>query len=527
MLFPSTRWLGVALIGALWLICSAQNSWAQITVVNVIPQNQSGETGQNSEPSLAVNPTNTSQVLIGAFNFQNFSANPYFFTNGTNYQTWSQAGTLAHSDETLAWSPSGKTVYTSILTNVNGNNTQGSVKVISSNNDLKTGNVLQTYTTPANTDIPDQPHIFVTSNKGTDQIYVGFNDRSQAKATPAQSTASVMFSLDGGTTWKPNVILDPTGNFDDAHVQLAGSGNSVYAAYQRVTGGPDKNGNFPEDIVVTRDDNSAGTFQALNGRNGTVVASITNPDGTMLGNERLGSDLSIAVDPNNSNAVYVAYDNVVGGSPEIDVKMSTDAGKTWTANPVFTVDDAGLPYLAVAQNGVVGLLSTVSANNMLQTYITQLSPDTAAKTLTETRDDLLTQFPSGTPAPTGQPYVGDYEGLEALGNMFYGTFSASNEPNPQDFPQGVYYNRYVWDATTGQNVSYIPANSTDFYQLSSSVGLTPVNTSIDPYFFTDQAVPEPSTLCLAAIGGGLVGLWTVRRRRLEEGRVSDLASQPR
>ena len=35
--------------------------------VDTIPQSESGETGQNSEPSIAVNPVNPAQMLAGTF----------------------------------------------------------------------------------------------------------------------------------------------------------------------------------------------------------------------------------------------------------------------------------------------------------------------------------------------------------------------------------------------------------------------------------------------------------------------------
>jgi hypothetical protein len=38
-----------------------------ITIVDIIPNSDSSETQQNSEPSIAVNPLNPSQVIAGAF----------------------------------------------------------------------------------------------------------------------------------------------------------------------------------------------------------------------------------------------------------------------------------------------------------------------------------------------------------------------------------------------------------------------------------------------------------------------------
>ena len=76
--------------------------------MDVIPASLSSEAEQNSEPSIAVNPANPSQILIGSFD--NASPNPYFLsTDGGS--AWSQLTTLRHADETLEWSPGG-TAYT-------------------------------------------------------------------------------------------------------------------------------------------------------------------------------------------------------------------------------------------------------------------------------------------------------------------------------------------------------------------------------------------------------------------------------
>jgi len=71
------------------------------------------------------------------------------------------------------------------------------------------------------------------------------------------------------------------------------------------------------------------------------------------------------------------------------------------------------------------------------------------------------------------PYLGDYLHLMAVGQNFYGIFSANNTPNPANFPAGVTFQRNC-DKTK--------------HVLFDVDGKTPVDISIDPFFFQSHAV---------------------------------------
>ena len=85
---------------------------------------------------------------------------------------------------------------------------------------------------------------------------------------------------------------------------------------------------------------------------------------------------------------------------------------------------------------------------------------------------MLATVPASTPAPTFLPYIGDYMHMMAVGNNFYGVFSANNMPDPANFPQGVTYHRNHDFATK---------------KLFAVNGTTEVAPSIDPFFFIDSA----------------------------------------
>jgi hypothetical protein len=71
---------------------------AVINVVDVIPNSDSAEAFQNSEPSLAVNPLDTSQMIAGSFG----NGTP-FFKSVNGGTIWTDYGNLSTSDKSIAW----------------------------------------------------------------------------------------------------------------------------------------------------------------------------------------------------------------------------------------------------------------------------------------------------------------------------------------------------------------------------------------------------------------------------------------
>src|SRR5215475_1766272 len=82
-----------------------------IRLVDIIPKNDSDETAQNSEPSLAVNPLDPTQMIAGVFGDP---TNPYFKTTDGG-ATWLDYGGLNHTDKSLAWLQDGSAALTATL----------------------------------------------------------------------------------------------------------------------------------------------------------------------------------------------------------------------------------------------------------------------------------------------------------------------------------------------------------------------------------------------------------------------------
>jgi hypothetical protein len=233
-------------------------------------------------------------------------------------------------------------------------------------------------------------------------------------------------------------------------------------------------------VVVRDDDWGAGTqpFRDLkdsgDGRAGKRVVrnrfirftASTGP----LGQERIGSDLAIAVDPSSSDRVWVAWCDRVDGATGTDwtlhVRRSTNRGRTWGTER-RTVTNAKNPALAVNANGVTGLMfQRLVGIGAARRWVTVLELTRNAWQTAPTRHVLHTALASDPPRQF-LPYLGDYIRLLAVNDDFYGVFSGSNLPDTANFPSGVTYQRNAnWTTHT----------------LLRADNATPVPVSIDPFF---------------------------------------------
>lgn len=440
-----------ALLAFTALLCwsTGRSLWSQITVVDIIPNSLTNEAQQNSEPNIAVNPNNPNQILISAFG-SNSRNNP-LFSSDDGGATWKVLKFISTSDTSLAWSNSGAAYLAKLASS---DFAMVAYKITGPSHTLQP--LPNARFRPAG-EGPDQPWVFANHLPSGEHLYIGFNNLSRAART-----ASVRLSHDGGQTWR-NVVIErvtPGDSFDGAPIRVAANGSTVYAAFERnnqQTNGGDERG----EVVVVKD-TAGGSHSFMDlGDSGVGIVAASNqifPQGN-LGQERLGSDLSIAVDPNDATRVFVAYARLTNGNSEINVLMSTDGGSTWTS--VYTTgSEAGLPALAVATNGTVGFLFTKFVSGKLETHFIQ-----TANSFSTNQNDTLSRFTDGNPDPQFDPYIGDYEDLQAVGQTFYGTFCASNNTNA--FPQTVTFLRD--SSLLGDSIPY----------------------SIDPFFFTTPAISAP------------------------------------
>lgn len=455
-----------------------------VRVVNMIPFNQSGETNQDSEPSLAVNPQRPTDMVGTAFTpapppagggVSGF-APIYVSTDGG--ENWALRNVLpggsSTADVSVGFATTGGMLYAGILS-------QGTTNMF----------ILRTPAFSSNTPMTavlahsreDQPWVVagsvVVNGRSVDRVYVGSNDTQPRPFVSA--AASIEVSQDAATAPVPagfseTVLGLRNGPFSMPPTRTAiHPDGTVYVAFMHCTRAFGDGNNYNFDVVVRRDDNwgsGADAFTAL-AEPGSKTPGVRVSGGqfarfnAIAGQERLGADLAIAVHPLDSSTVYVSwcdrFDGVGGAGWRLNVARSTDRGANWTM--VYEVRPiAKNPALAINGEGRIGLAyqQLTGGNWVTRIEVTSNVWETPADT------KVLHQAPSNVPAAAGLPYIGDYMRLLAVGNDFYGVFSGNNTPDVANFPSGVRYQR---------GANFITKT------LLNTNGVTPVAVSIDPFFF--------------------------------------------
>lgn len=446
-----------------------------VTLVNMIPSLSSAETNQDSESNLAVNPANPLEMAATTFTpSPNVgSKNSPIFYSKDGGATWSLKDLIAATpvrDQTLRFATSSGLLYAGVLWGGGSNIALINFDILRTN-DFTSGATMTKLAERKNDDQPFVQAATVPSgpNAGKDRIYVGSNDHAPGNvpatidlsldAAKVLPVATSTFVIEGRTVVRDGFPTRPA-------VHLNGT---VYAIFYALIGGTSS------DVVIVRDDNwasGATPFQALNdtgdGKLGVRIATgVNNPFNSIsIGQQRIGSDFSIAVDPNNSAVVYVCWGDLQSGVYTLFVRKSPDSGVTWSGN-LRSVSNATNPALAINDKGRLGFLyqqvTGLSTSQRWETTLELTTNDFAVTT-----SYLLANTPANSPASNGSPYLGDYLYMMTVGELFYGIFTANNTPDKANFPNGVSYQRN--------------ANFTTKTLLAND-NVTPVAVSIDPFFF--------------------------------------------
>ena len=446
-------------------------------VVDLIPASLSGETWQDAEPFLALYDSNPKLLAASAFTPNpggSASATAPIFVSNDGGASWTLRNTLPSenmtADITHAVGGNPPVLYAGIL-KVPG------VPL----NELKTNDFFSpaTLTLQASRADIDQPFLRTAAVGSGDRVYVGLNDFD----APDGRTATVDVSLDGGATYRSRRIeaRGTLGQNGPSIRPAVAQDHTVYVAFfgWRSNTGSD----VTSDVVVVRDDSGAvgatpfkdlvDPSDHLPGR--LVATHVTIPwsNAPTLGQERIGSTLSLAVNALHSDTVYLAWADRVGTGDiyTVHLRRSGDRGATWSGD-LRTVTNATNASLAVSADGTTGFLyQQVTGSGDASRWVTRL--EQSRDGFATHQDVVLATVPATTPAFQFLPYLGDYEGLLARGNAFLGVFSASNMPDSTNFPQGVVYQRRV-DFPT--------------HRLLDGSG-SAVAVSIDPFFFRVPVLP--------------------------------------
>jgi len=192
-----------------------------------------------------------------------------------------------------------------------------------------------------------------------------------------------------------------------------------------------------------------------------------------LGTERVGAQLSIAVDPKDRKTVYVAWgDGLDPANFTLHVRSSNDGGLTWSPSDLKTVVSATNPALAINREGTVGFLYQKLVNPgtcqgggpgiaCWETHFEQHRHH-AWKDLAQP----LANVPDNV---SNYLTLGDYNHVLAVGETFHGAFSANNYPDKKNFHPAVKFHRHV-DWVTHK-------------LFADAAHTVPVSPSVDPFYF--------------------------------------------
>ena len=216
---------GVSAVSVIAASCAVSPARAgPINVIDVIPNAASAETGQNSEPSIAVDPLDPNNMISAAFSSTSIVggvSTPYWIsTNGG--MTWSGFGSLPSVDKSLAWRQDGVAALTTTLNPIGANFEINTFQ----SGATSFGSAIDTFNPGQRLDQP-----WVRTGPGG-QTYLAYNNLSNAGGR----TASIIISANNGTTYGQQITLEtvtPPGGQDAPSVRQAVNGSTVYAAFTR------------------------------------------------------------------------------------------------------------------------------------------------------------------------------------------------------------------------------------------------------------------------------------------------------
>lgn len=447
-----------------------------LVVVDTVVNNtnaglQNTDTFGDSEPSIAVNPANTNQISITAFSGSWNSAPIWNSSDGGN--TWSKQNTIPRPPNAggtngqcpcdqdidfmrgnllegtfLSLNPTD--VYTGITsdpTNIASWNWKTTAGTADKTNAVGAGNADQPWTlTNRDNAVAAQDNIYVAyDNFSVNPI--GMRIAVSLGANPPNFTRDNQSGTSGGAA-----IVNP------GHRLAVDPRNGwVYSLFQTNTAA----GN-PGDWAVTYWLNRSidgGVTWTLNGSGTGIQVAAANstqgigPTTTFDGsgnciapqpnnlykfgtvNALLGGVDHAAVDPNNGDVYYVYGTRDGGtGNNRLSIIRLTDNGggglNIGAPNFVTGQVQAALPSVAVAANGVVGVLYTqydgVSGGFPSFSAHLAMSEDHGVTF----QDFVLENFlsPSADNGNCRQRVLGDYQQIKAVGNTFFGVFTGNGVP---------------------------------------------------------------------------------------------------
>ena len=410
---------------------------AAATIVDIATDATDPSNLADTEPSIAVNPANPLEIAVVSFSEGWSAANPGPVWRSSNGGvTWTKVRQLpppnpssgGPGDQKIAFDASGKLYVVELALGVASPRLFVYRQTGTSTAALTAGTVFGSTN-------DDQPHLDVDRSSTSaflGRLYSPWLDFSQS---PERSTVSNSTNNGASLT---NVAAGNNTTFANRTTRMAiGPNGRAYIIYKRREGTAGAPAGFENaHFTVNRSDNGGVNWSAL-GANGVSVhgaGTVQTFMTTSFGNPAKGkvararsSDAWIAVDPGDGDvyATYVSRDT--SGFGQIFVARSTNGGTSWTSARVTDgTHHCAFPEIAVAANGAIGVLfidfDDAGPATLFRHHFARSFNDGA------TWSDQILQ--SMDPGPIGNASSGflwgDYEGVTAVGNTFYGVFTGAS-----------------------------------------------------------------------------------------------------
>jgi hypothetical protein len=415
-----------------------------------------------NETSIAINPVDPNNIIIGANDYRSFSA-LYHFESTDGGITWKDGelqanwGSAAYAtDPALGFNSSGEVFYTygrgishdnpvnDIVCHTSidsGKNWSLPVRI------LLDSNTMFTAATTA-----DKYYLAVDKYPGSQfpgRIYVSWVEYDSLH----RDRVRISHSTDNGKSWSVPVYITGEGDYQSP-IPAIGNGGELYVVYENINP-------VVREIRIAISDDGGKTF-GFNEKiaNYTELGPYYPPSDPfghpiIKGGLRVNSFPTIAVD--NSNAhhkrIYIAWAGMGADlRAHIYLTLSDDLGSTWSApkaienDPSPVATDKFFPWIAVDDvTGDVGIAcydSRADTTNVLTDLFMFFSGD-GGQTFTQERIsgqsfDVRANSSLDTSGNDGPKYFfGDYIGIAAHNKMWYPAWTDSRVGYDQDIYDAI------------------------------------------------------------------------------------------